>query len=103
MLKLKKDFECTLIDKLGNTLCVFDAQQVGDAIYNAGFEGGGVASGNQTMTIMTEYAYDYNSLKHNVMIDGRKWIITSVTPSIRHKLGARIGAKSKIIYILALE
>jgi hypothetical protein len=103
MLKLRKDLQCTLQDKNGTALLEFSAQQVGDAVYNAGFEGGGVASGSQMLTIMTACAYDYNPLKHHVIIDGRKWIITSVTPTIRHKLGARIGAKTHTIYVLALE
>ena len=103
MLKLKKDFKCVLRDKMGNDLLTFYAQQVGDPVYNAGFEGGGVASASQSMTILTETQYDYNSLQHNVIIDGKKWIITSVTPSVRRKLGAGIGAKSRVVYLLALE
>lgn len=103
MLKLKKDFKCVLRDKMGNDLLTFSAQQVGDPVYNAGFEGGGVASASQNMTIMTEQDYDYNALQHYVYIDDKKWLITSVTPSIRRKLGAGMGAKSRVVYILALE
>jgi hypothetical protein len=104
MLKLKKDFKCVLCDKkTGNSLLEFDAQQVGDPIYGAGFEGGGVASGNQAMTIMTEKKYQYNALQNNVMIDGKRWIITSVVPSVRRKLGAGIGTKVRNVYILTLE
>lgn len=104
MLKLKKDFKCVLLDKkTGASLLEFYAQQVGNAVYGAGFEGGGVASGNQAMTIMTETPYAYNSLQHHIMIGDKKWILTSVTPSMRRKLGAKMGVQSQNIYILTLE
>ena len=104
MLKLKKDFKCTLLDKkTGTSLLDFYAQQVGDSVYGAGFEGGGVASVNQAMTIMTETKYNYNALQHHVLIDDRKWIITSVTPAMRRKLGAGMAVKTRNIYILTLE
>ena len=104
MLKLKKDFTCVLLDKkTGADLFEFTAQQVGDPIFGAGFEGGGIASGNQSMTIITERNYQYNALQHNVLIDDRKWIITSVVPSIRRKLGAGVGTKVRKVYILTLE
>ena len=104
MLKIKKDFRCILVDKkTGANLLEFNAQQVSNAVYGAGFEGGGVASGNQAMTIMTETKYDYSALQHHIFIDGKKWILTSVTPAMRRKLGAGMCVKSQNIYILTLE
>ena len=104
MLKIEKDFKCELIDKkTGVVLFEFDAQQDGDTLYDAGFEGGGVASGNQSMTIMTEKAYEYRAFQHHVRIDDVLWLITSVRPAVRRKLGAKIGTKKRFKYILALE
>ena len=104
MLRLKKDYKCVLLDKkTGANLLEFYAQQVGDSVYGAGFQGGGVASGNQAMTIMTETAYAFNPLQHQIMIGDKKWMLTSVTPAMRRKLGARMGVQSQNIYILALE
>lgn len=105
MLKeIKADFKCVLHDKkTGKDLFEFDAQQVGDPVYTAGFEGGGVASGNQSLTIATDKEYAYKAHQHHIIIDERKWIITSVTPSIRRRLGAGFGAKPRVIYILGLE
>ena len=103
MLKLRKDFKCILRDKMGEDLLEFDAQQVTDPSFNVGFEGGGVASWNQSLTIMTEAAYDYNALQQHVIIDGKKWLITNVSVSMRRKLGAGMGAKTRAVYIIALE
>ena len=101
---LEKDCKCTLIDKkTGAVLLEFDAQQDGDALYSAAFEGGGVASGGQAMTIVTRKAYEYKALQHHVVIDGVQWLITSVRPSVRRKLGASMGAKKRFNYILTLE
>jgi hypothetical protein len=103
-MKLEKDFKCQLFDKkTGAVLLEFDAQQDGDAVFNVGFEGGGVGSGSQAMTIMTKQAYDYKAYQHQVLIDGTKWIITSVRPSVRRKLGATIGKNKRHVYILTLE
>jgi hypothetical protein len=101
-LKLRKDFKCILVDKkTGNSILSFDAQQVGDKLVGAGFEGGGVASGNQSCTIQTEKNYPFSALKHEVHIDGVKYIIANVRPSMRKKMGA--FGKSTPVYILDLE
>ena len=115
--KLKKDFECVLRD--ANTkqdLLTFTAQQVGDPVYSAEFEGGGVASGSQSFSIMLDKAYDcirqenvymldefFNPLEQEVIINGRKWILTSWFPSIRRRIGAGWAAKPKAVYVLNLE
>jgi hypothetical protein len=52
---------------------------------------------------MTEAAYDYNALQQHVIIDGKKWLITNVSVSMRRKLGAGMGAKTRAVYIIALE
>ena len=101
-LKLRTDYHCILVDKkTGNSILSFEAQQVGDAVLNASFEGGGVASAGQMMTIQTEREYKYNSLQHEVNIDGKTWIITSVRPSIRKRVGA--FGKSKCVWVLDLQ
>ena len=101
-LKLRKDFKCILVDKkTGNSILSFDAQQVGDKLVGAGFEGGGVASGNQSCTIQTEKNYPFNAFQHEVHIEGVKYIIASVRPSMRKKMGA--FGKSTPVYILDLE
>ena len=103
-MKLEKDFKCQLFDKkTGAVLLEFYAQQDGDAVFNAGFEGGGVSSGSQAITIITKKAFDYKAYQHQVLIDGVTWIITSVRPSVRRKLGATIGNKKGYVYILTLE
>ncbi len=101
-LKLKKDYNCLLIDKkTGEAVLNFSAQQVGDVIYNAGYGGGGLASKPQIGSIQTETNYPFNSIQHEVKINGEKWIITSVKKSMRKKVGA--FGNSKTIYILDLE
>lgn len=116
MNKLKKDFECILRDaNTGEDLLTFYAQQVGDPNYTAGFEGGGVASGSQSFSILVDKAYYpdttpvdnlaeiLNPLEQEVIIDGNKWLLTSVSPSIRRRLGAGWARKPKTVYILNLE
>lgn len=104
MEKLKKDFSCILRDKTtGKDLLTFTAQQVGNPVYSAGFEGGGVASGSQALSIITETGYAFNPLQHDVWIDGKRWILMSFYPSIRRKLGAGWASKSKTYYVLNLE
>ena len=101
-LKLRTDYHCILVDKkTGNSILSFEAQQVGDAVLNASYEGGGIASAGQTMTIQTERQYPYNSLKHEVRIDGNNWIISSVRPSIRKKVGS--FGKSVTVWVLDLQ
>lgn len=101
-LKLRKDYKCILVDKkTGNSILSFDAQQVGDRVIGAGFEGGGVASGSQACTIQTEKIYPFSALKHEVYIDGTKFIISSVRLSLRKKKGA--FGQSTQVYILDLE
>ena len=101
-LKLRKDYKCLLVDKkTGNSILSFEAQQVGDRIVGAGFEGGGVASGNQACTIQTEKSYQYSALKHEVYIDGTKFIISNVRMSMRKKMGS--FGQSTQVYILDLE
>ena len=104
MLKLKKDFSCVLQDKkTGQTLCTFDASASGDAIFSAGFEGGGIASAGQSFTIFTENPYTYKPFQHEVVIEDRKYLITSVIPSMRRKIGAGNGTKPRRVYIISLE
>lgn len=104
MLKLKKDFFCTLYDKKdGVQLGKFYAQASGDAVFSAGFEGGGVASASQSLTIFTEKQLDFKPFIQEVEIASRKYLLTSVVPSIRRKIGAGMGTKPRIVYILTLE
>ena len=104
MLKIKKDLECVLFDPDTNTnLITFTAQQVGNADYSASFVGGGVASSSQSLTIETELKYDYKPLRHQVIIEGKQWLITSFYPSIRRKLGGGTLHKIRKVYVLNLE
>ena len=104
MLKLKKDFSCVLTDKkTGKTLCTFDAQQVGDETISAGYVGGNVASGSQSMTVMTEHKFDYKPYDQYVTIEGKRWVLTSFTPSVRRRLGAGVCTAKRYVYILNLE
>jgi hypothetical protein len=101
-MKLKKDFECVLKDASGKVLTTFNAMQVGDPIYAAGFSSG-VATSPKEMVIATESTYPFKAGKGKVVIDDKEWVISSVTPSIRRKLGSGIIKKPKCIYILNLE
>lgn len=104
MEKIKKDFSCILRDsKTGKDLLTFTAQQVGDPLYSAGFEGGGVASSSQAMAIITQTSYAFNPLQHDIWIDGRRWKLVSFYPTIRRKLGAGWARKPKTYYVLNLE
>ncbi len=104
MLKLKKDYSCILKDKqTGRTLCTFTAQAVGDPSYSAGFEGGGVASASQALSIETEKAYKYKPLQHEVYVNGVKYLLTSFSPAVRRRLGAGWGNKPRTVYVLNLE
>jgi hypothetical protein len=102
-MKLTKDFRCVLKDKRTNAkLIEFDAMQVGDAIFGAGYAGN-IASSPQDMTIATEFEYPFKAMENKVEINGREWVIASVTPSIRRKLGAGVAKKPKTVYVLRLE
>ena len=102
-MKLKKDMECVLLDKkTGAEIFTFSAMQVGDPIFSAGYNGG-TSTSPQNMAIATEAEYPYKPIENKVRIDGREWLLTNVTPSIRRKLGAGVAKKPKTIYILNLE
>ncbi len=104
MQKLKKDHSCVLRDtNTGKDLLTFTAQQVGDPVYNASYVGGGVASGSQSLTILTETEYKYEPYKHEVYVDGQRWTLTSFTPSIRRKHGAGWATRPRTVYVLNLE
>lgn len=103
MLKLKKDWSCVLHDKTGKELLRFDAQQIGDPIDGAGFEGGNIASASQSAIIQTEKKYEYKAYEHYVIANGRKYVIASVIPSIRRKHGAGLHNRPRVVYTLNLE
>ena len=104
MQKLKKDFTCILRDKkTGRELITFGAMASGNAVFSAGFEGGGIASASQSFTIFTEEKYDFKPLQHEVIIDGHTYLLTSLTPSIRRKLGAGSYTRPSVVNILNLE
>lgn len=103
MLKLKKDWSCVLRDSdTGKDLLTFTAQQLGDIVDSAGFEGGNVASSSQTAMIQTETSYDYKPYEHKVIANGREWVITSVIPSVRRKHGAGLCNRPRVVYTLNL-
>lgn len=104
MREIKKDFTCILQDtKTGVDLLTFTAQQVGEPQYSASFVGGGVASGSQAFSIVTEAEYTYNPLQHAVIIDGYKWLLTSFYPTLRRRHGAGWATRPKKLYVLNLE
>ena len=104
MLKSKKDCACVLRDKkTGRELIRFSATQANDPVFSAGFEGGGVASASQSVSVFTETAYEYKPLQHVVEIDGETYILTSFSRSIRRRLGAGWSNKPRMVYILNLE
>ena len=117
-MKFKKDYECILRDSnTGDDLLIMYAQQVGNQSYGAGFEGGGVASGSQSFTILvyqvftptygaedlSKLAEILNPLEQNVVIDGRNWLLTSYSPNIMRRMGAGWANKPKTVYLLNLE
>lgn len=104
MLKLKNDFTCILRDKkTGSELLTFSAMANGDAVFSANFEGGGVASSSQAQTIFTETKFDYKSYQHEVIIDDVTYLIVSVQPSMRRRIGSGAWVKPRAVYILTLE
>ena len=104
MLKLKNDFSCVLRDKkTGSELLTFSAMATGDAVFSAAFEGGGVASSSQNRTIFTETKFDYKPYQHEVIVDGVTYLIVSVVPSMRRRMGAGTWVKPRAVYILTLE
>jgi hypothetical protein len=104
VLKLKKDWSCILRDcNTGKDLLTFDAQQVGDTVDSAAFEGGNIASASQYATIQTETKYDYRAYQQYVIANGRQYVIASVTPSIRRKHGAGLHNRPRTVYTLTLE
>lgn len=104
MLKVKKDFKCILFDcKKEQAVDSFTAQQVNDENYSAAFVGGGIASGAKAMSIMTEKKIDFEPLRYKIYIDEDSWMLTSVIPSKRRKLGSNTWRTSKTVYILSLE
>lgn len=103
MLKPKKDFTCKLLDKDGTVLGKFFATAVSDPTFSAGFEGGGVASASQALTVFTEFEFDYKQYAQRVYVEElhATYILTNYTISIRRKLGA--GRKFMKVYILELN
>jgi hypothetical protein len=101
MLKLRNDFVCTLANKEDKTLLTFKASAGSDLVNNASFEGGGVASAGQALTIFTETEYPFKAYLHYVYIDGQRYAIGNVTKSYRRTLGA--SGRLKKIYILELS
>ena len=117
MNKFRKDYECILRDtNTGVDLLRMHAQQVGDPTFSAGYEGGGVASGSQNFSVLVFWAYDlekgqivdniedfFNPLEQNVIINGKKWLLTNYTPVVRRKLGANWSHSPNMAYLLNLE
>ena len=104
MIKVKKDFNCILYDcNKGKEIDHFTAQQVTDENYGASFVGGGIASGSKAMSIMTEKRIEFEPLRYKIFIDGDSWMLTSVVPSKRRKLGSNVWRKTKTVYVLNLE
>lgn len=101
-LNAKADFTAILKDEeSGKQLITFKATANSDMILNVGFEGGGVASAGQAITISTEREYNYKANAQSVEILGRSFIIASVGVSFRKPLGAR--GRMKKVYILELQ
>lgn len=104
MIKLKKDFMCELRSRenVNVTEFKFPAQLYTDLTENASFVGGGIASASQNLVIITATEYLYLPFAHQVYIDGRRYVLTAVTPMFRRRLGG-ISKKVKKYYILTLE
>lgn len=101
-LNAKTDFSAILKDsETEQELLRFKATISSDLLLSVGFEGGGIASAGQELTISTEKKYDYQANKHCVVVLGRTFIISSVRISFRKPLGAR--GKIKEVYILELQ
>ena len=65
-LHAKADFVCTLIDKNDKELLKFKAAAASDLILSANYEGGGIASGGQALTVSTEREFNYQAFAHRV-------------------------------------
>lgn len=101
-LNAKTDFTAILKDADTNKeLLRFRATASSDLILTADFQGGGIASAGQSMTISTEREFEYKTNAQTVEIFGRTFILSSVTVSFRKPLGAR--GKMKKVYILELQ
>ena len=69
-LHAKADFVCTLIDKNDKELLKFKAAAASDLILSANYEGGGIASGGQALTVSTEREFNYQAFAHRVIALG---------------------------------
>lgn len=103
MIKMRKDVSCVLKDRTGKELCAFTAQISGSPSIDASFVGGGVASASQYLTLVTEKAFDYKPFLHDIDVDGKTYRLTSVSKSVRRRLGSLPKSKSTLVYILNLE
>ncbi len=103
MIKSRNDYRCRLIGKNGVELLKFNASTVDNLINNVTFIGGGIASAGQALTIWTERAFEYKAHEHSVVIDGTKYIITSISKGMRKKFGANCMTKIVPVYVLSLE
>ena len=104
MIKSRTDYRCILRDiSTGKDLLVFPATAAGASTVGASYEGGGIASADQSFSVFTQTPYAYKPLQHNVIIDGETYIITSVSKTPQRKLGASVGGKTRVVYTLQLE
>ncbi|MFQ9737926.1 MAG: hypothetical protein ACLR06_09465 [Christensenellaceae bacterium] len=96
-LHAKADFVCTLIDKNDKELLKFKAAAASDLILSANYEGGGIASGGQALTVSTEREFNYQAFAHRVIALGRTFAVNSVQVSFPQAFG-RGRAHEKNIY-----
>ena len=104
MIKSRTDYDCILREiSTGKQLLAFSATAQGAGTLGADYEGGGVASASQTLTLFTQTPYAYKPLKHNVIVDGETYLIMSVSKTPQRRLGALRGGARRTVYTLYLE
>ena len=100
-LKERGELNCILKNDSGQELLRFKAEPASELLINAGYEGGGVASGGQSFTIITEKTYPYEDYRHTVVVEGQTFRLSAHRISFRKHLGAM--GKTRKVYILELE
>lgn len=95
--------DCQLIEvATQKILKIFDANVVSELSRGANYEGSGVLSGSQAMTICTEEVYTYKPYAHQIAIEGVTYILINVRLRPIYKIG-RGYTKTQYEYILELQ
>ena len=99
------DLRAKLLDRAGNILEEFDAREVSAQNFDAGFAGGGIASGGQSYTIATNKdlsKYKKGAYSLQCVVEDTEYKVVNISTE-RQSLRGLGHYKSKREYVLYLN